>query len=217
MRIGIVGAVGAGKDAAADILSEIHRIPKVSFAEPLHEMATSIWGTGCLSREQKEEQQVFGESVFEYFYDKHIKLLTEWFDRYRLATPTNMAKLGLIRDIFRQGNAIRPSISPRQFMQLYGTEFWREINQDIFVKVAADKYSSCIFADVRFPNEASVCDRLIHISREDVSPVAAHTSEAFHQAIARHPEPDWLGVPIIRIANNGTLSDLEAELISLSI
>ena len=100
--------------------------------------------------------------------------------------------------IFSNGGKLRETISPREFMQLYGTEFWREVHPEIFIKLVRDQYESCIISDVRFENEAAICDRLIVVKRNGVEPVNAHTR--FH-------------VPYVVIENDGTLEDLKKKCI----
>lgn len=80
--------------------------------------------------------------------------------------------------------------SPRQFMQLLGTEFGREmIGQDLWVRVAMagaaralDQGGRVVIDDVRYPNEvAAIRDmggRVLRISRPGVGPVNGHTSES---------------------------------------
>jgi hypothetical protein len=86
--------------------------------------------------------------------------------------------------------------SPRQLLQLFGTEFGREmVAKDIWLRVAKntldevcylrDKDSApcrVVISDVRFDNEAEWVRNLggviWHIHRPGVQPVAAHVSEA---------------------------------------
>lgn len=202
MRIGIVGLAGTGKDTVAQMLSELSGLPTVALAKPLHDAATHIWGKGCLERDQKEQQHIFGTNVFEWFYDWHIKHLSEWDKTFGIVTETTLLKLGLVYSIFSNGGKLRETISPREFMQLYGTEFWREI----FIKLVRDQYESCIISDVRFENEAAICDRLIVVKRNGVEPVNAHTSELF---ATRFREGSVI------IENDGTLEDLKKKCIDI--
>ena len=209
MRIGIVGLAGTGKDTVAQMLSELSGLPTVALAKPLHDAATHIWGTGCLERDQKEQQHIFGTNVFEWFYSWHIKHLSEWNKTYGIVTETTLPKLGLVYSIFSNGGKLRETISPREFMQSYGTEFWREVHPEIFIKLVRDQYESCIISDVRFENEAAICDRLIVVKRNGVEPVNAHTSELFatrfHEGIRN----------TAFIENDGTLEDLKKKCIDI--
>lgn len=86
--------------------------------------------------------------------------------------------------------------SPRQLLQLFGTEFGRDlVAKDIWLRVAKSKLDEIsyicdqasvpcrvVISDVRFDNEAEWVRNLggviWHIHRPGVQPVAAHVSEA---------------------------------------
>lgn len=83
--------------------------------------------------------------------------------------------------------------SPRQALQLLGTEWGRQLmHPDIWVlavrsriewvqDVFEDEGHHIVISDVRFANEAAFVrqhGRLAHVSRPDAAPVAAHTSES---------------------------------------
>ena len=197
MRIGLTGP---GKDAVAQMLSEIMGLPTVAFATPLHEASRYIWGEGCLERDQKDEQQIFGANTFEWFNSWHIKRLTEWNSAYGFVNEETMPKLGLICSVFTQGNRLRDTISPREFMQQYGVGFWREVYPELFVNLVRDSHESCIITDVRFDNEAALCDRLIVVNG------AEPVSDAF--AISAQG---------IVVENNGTLEDLRKKVLTLAV
>lgn len=105
--------------------------------------------------------------------------------------------------------------SPRQMMQTLGTEWGRVcVNNDIWLKLAAVQLDAwkeaglnAVITDVRFENEAHLIRQrggiVWHIRREGIQDVAAHASEA---GVAFH-EGD------VVINNNGSLSDLEGEVI----
>jgi hypothetical protein len=78
--------------------------------------------------------------------------------------------------------------SPRQLMQLLGTEYGREmVHPDIWLILARRKieafmqYRSVVISDVRFDNEAEMIramgGQIIHLIRPGISAVAAHVSE----------------------------------------
>lgn len=85
--------------------------------------------------------------------------------------------------------------SPRQAMQMLGTEFGREmIHQDIWVRIAARRLEtakaegkSVVLDDCRFDNEAEVWraagGTVIEITRPNLSYNAGHASEA---GLSRH-------------------------------
>lgn len=77
-------------------------------------------------------------------------------------------------------------VSPRYAYQTLGTEWGRNlICDDIWLrraKMLLDKNGSLIITDVRFQNEADFVRNnngvIIHIKRDDVTPVLQHSSEA---------------------------------------
>lgn len=101
--------------------------------------------------------------------------------------------------------------SPRQLMQLLGTDWGRHlINEDLWVMAACNKLErlnmfDVVFDDVRFENEAtmirSLGGRIIHIVR-DQNDSDSHSSEA---GILRHPADE-------SILNNGSLAELFKKL-----
>jgi hypothetical protein len=82
----------------------------------------------------------------------------------------------------------RYGLSPRQIMQLFATEFCRNmINRDFWVNrmeddIKSSPFSRIVITDVRFPNEANLIrtyGTLVHINRPD-NPLAidnTHESE----------------------------------------
>ena len=101
--------------------------------------------------------------------------------------------------------------SPRQLMQLLGTDWGRHlVHEDIWVMAACNKLErmnmfDIVFDDVRFENEATMIrsrgGRIIHIVRND-GDFDNHVSEA---GILRHPADEL-------ILNDGSLSDLFKKL-----
>ena len=100
----------------------------------------------------------------------------------------------------------RWGFSPRRAYQLFGTEFGRALDKDLWVKKAdkalcGHKY---VIADVRFENEAAFVRNngvLIHISRPGAETVEAHASE---NGVSKHPGD-------IVVTNDGTVAEMCAE------
>ena len=222
MRIGLIGVAGAGKDTAAKILSDLTGIPVVSFAKPLHEAATHIWGNTALNREEKENEQIFGERSFEWFNDYHMALLTKINSKQNVITEGNLYKLLTLRDLFtdKTTGRIHETITPRKFMQLYGTDYWRSISPTVWVDLVQDNYDDCIVPDVRFANEAMIFDLLIVIKRDGVAPVSSHISEELAKQFKdlceqKEPITHWFGglaKDLIVLENNGTIDDLSLKI-----
>ena len=222
MRIGLIGVAGVGKDTAAKILSDLTGIPVVSFAKPLHEAVIHIWGNTALNREEKENEQIFGERSFEWFNDYHMALLTKVNKTQNVITEGNLYKLLTLRDLFTDHTTgrIHETITPRKFMQLYGTEYWRSISPTVWVDLVCDEYDDCIVPDVRFVNEAMIFDLLIVIKRDGVAPVSSHISEELAKQFKdlceqKEPITHWFGglaKDLVVLENNGTIDDLSLKI-----
>lgn len=222
MRIGMIGAAGVGKDTAAKILSDLTGKPLIAFAKPLHDAAIHIWGEASLNHDQKETEQIFGFHAFEWFNNYHVKLMQSVGKRYDLLTEENMGKLMSLRSVFTNPatKKIYETITPRKLMQLYGTEYWRNLQPSIFVDLVRDTHEDCIITDVRFDNEAAICDLLIVIKREGVEPVNNHTSEDLARKFNDFSEMKECLVYnfgdaercVIVVENNGTIDDLQQKL-----
>lgn len=222
MRIGLIGFAGAGKDTAAKILSDLTGKPVISFAKPLHEAAIHIWGDEVLNREEKEKEQIFGEHSFERFNDYHMALLAKINSTQNVITERNLHKLFTLRDLFTDPatGRIHETITPRKFMQLYGTEYWHNISSNVWVNLVQDKHDDCIVPDVRFANEAMIFDLLIVIKRDGIAPVSSHASEEMAKQFKdlceqKEPIKHWFGgiaKDLIVLENNGTIAGLEHKL-----
>ena len=222
MRIGLIGVAGAGKDTAAKMLSDLTGIPVVSFAKPLHEAAIHIWGDKALNREEKENEQIFGERSFEWFNDYHMALLTKVNKTQNVITEGNLYKLLTLRDLFTDPatGRIYETITPRKLMQIYGTEYWRSISPTVWVDLVQDEYDDCIVPDVRFVNEAMIFDLLIVIKRDGVAPVSNHISEELAKQFKdlceqKEPITHWFGglaKDLVVLENNGTIDDLSLKI-----
>ena len=213
MRIGFMGLAGVGKDTAAKLLHEMSGIPLIAFAKPLHDAAIHVFGADALKRDNKERELPFTKEMFERFYSYHIGFLQSVQKQYGVITADNLALPSKrFYDVF--GNLT--TLSPRKLMQLYGTEYWRAERPTLFVDLVRDNYQDAIITDVRFENEAAICNVLIVIKRNGIKPVAEHTSEAFAALFNDLPECLTLNkdceIPILIIDNNGTIEELRQKL-----
>lgn len=218
MRIGFMGLAGVGKDTAAKLLHEMSGIPLIAFAKPLHDAAIHIFGADCLQRDNKERELPFTKEMFERFYSYHIHFLQSVQKQYGVITADNLALPSKrFYDVF--GNLT--TLSPRKLMQLYGTEYWRAERPTLFVDLVRDNYQDAIITDVRFENEAAICDVLIVIKRKGITPVAGHTSEAFAALFNDLPECLTFNMdcekPTVIIDNNGTIEELRQKLKNISL
>lgn len=224
MIIGLVGKAGVGKDTAAQILSKLKNIPIASFARPLHEAAKFVFGDDCLERDKKETPMPFGVEGFDKLRDGWLIpfLKTE---EVQAITKDEKIFYELIYHVFidaENGEYPAPyeQLSPRKFMQLLGTEYFRFCMDKFFVRLMQNSYKDVIIPDVRFENEAAICDLLIGIYR-DVPSVNNHSSERFanfliedeldeHFGKVRSNGGEWKDYMIVY--NTQDISDLEKKL-----
>lgn len=220
MIIGLVGKAGAGKDTAAQILSKLKNIPIAPFARPLHEAAKFVFGDDCLERDKKEIPVPFG---FERFTKLRLGWLIPFLETEEVQFITKDRHIFYTRifpvftnpatgDFYEQ-------LSPRKFMQLLGTEYFRFCTDKFFVRLMQNSYENVIIPDVRFENEAAICDLLIGIHR-DVPSVNAHSSEDFAETllegeadglVGKIPADDKL-VAYLIVYSTQSIDDLERKL-----
>ena len=139
-----------------------------------------------------------------------------------MITEGNLYKLLALRDLFTDHTTgrIHDTITPRKFMQLYGTEYWRSISPTVWVDLVQDNYDDCIVPDVRFTNEAMIFDLLIVIKRDGVAPVSSHISEELAKQFKdlceqKEPITHWFGglaKDLVVLENNGTIDDLSLKI-----
>lgn len=222
MIIGLVGKAGVGKDTAAQILSKLKNMPIASFARPLHEAAKFVFGDDCLERDKKETPLPFGREGFDKLHDGWLIPFLETEEVQSLIKENDQIFHNQIWPVFNDpvtGNFYE-QLSPRKFMQLLGTEYFRFCMDKFFVRLMQKSYKDVIIPDVRFKNEAKICDLLIGIYR-DVPSVNSHVSERFADFLIED-EPDekfgkirfdggkWSDYLIIN--NTQDISDLEQKL-----
>lgn len=198
--VGLHGKAGVGKDTLADILVADHGFVKRGFADPLYEEVAAAFGVTVAwlrDRTRKEfmQPELAGTLCRDMGFTKLFRKLAD-------------------RSAWYGGN------SPRQILQLWGTEYRRAQNDAYWLRqMGAFMWAhegkhipGIVIPDVRFANEAEwvtvhAGGKIIEILR-DVPVVAAHSSEQ--------------GIPpqlIERtVSNNGALSYLrDVAIIAASI
>ena len=221
MIIGLVGKAGVGKDTAAQILSNLKNMPIASFARPLHEAAKFVFGEDCLERDKKETPLPFGREGFDKLHDGWLIPFLETEEVQFLIKQNDRIFYNQIWSVFNDpvtGNFYE-QLSPRRFMQLLGTEYFRFCMDKFFVRLMQNSYDNVIIPDVRFENEAAICNFLIGIHR-DVPSVNAHSSEDFAERLIDGADDNERGlaqvgagkVDYLVVYNTQGVDDLERKL-----
>lgn len=222
MIIGLVGKAGVGKDTAAQILSKLKNMSIASFARPLHEAAKFVFGDDCLERDKKETPLPFGREGFDKLHDGWLIPFLETEEVQSLIKENDQIFYNQIWPVFNDpvtGNFYE-QLSPRKFMQLLGTEYFRFCMDKFFVRLMQNAYKDVIIPDVRFENEAAICDLLIGIYR-DVPSVNSHSSEEFADLLIEGEDDGEKGmitvgdnwVDYLIVHNNQDISSMEQKLL----
>ena len=177
MRVGIIGFAGSGKDTIAKMLQEqlweqgyccgIER-----FASPLKDLARAVFGNDFDDRSVKEVLVPFTHEMKQVAYSEikaaQMQLLS--------VTQEENQKFDELLDEL----LIKDLISPRTFQQYVGTDLFRAIKPTVWVDATQAKTKSTgiiLIPDVRFGDEAAICDALILVNRPGIDAVESHVSE----------------------------------------
>jgi len=99
----------------------------------------------------------------------------------------------------------------RQLLQRYGTDVWRTVDEDTWVRRVeqeAARYERVVTTGIRFANELRGIDVLVHVSRPGVGPVNGPVSDAGISAITRLAD--------YHLHNDGSIEDLERATLVLA-
>ena len=214
MRIGITGLAGAGKDTAAEILSELSGIKIARYAAPLKQAALFVFGSTFDNRDTKEVRVPFYGTALE---DRAIEAAIE-LQHILFRTERERDEF---TERFMQIVHPQEELSPREFQQLVGTECARAVSSTVFQEYLTRTHSHAIIPDVRFEEEADVLDWLIVIDRD--VPRLNHPSEDFawnliqgYTTLLQHYEHiHYEPCDIMQwayIKNNGTIQELRTKL-----
>lgn len=175
MRIGLLGPANAGKDTVADMLCEaIPGLRKVSFADALYE----------------EVSQAFGVRV-----DKLR-------DRRTKEEPTPGLGLLTCRESgFHPLLEDARAYSPREILELWGTQYRRAQQEDYWVRQALQVQPPVIHPDVRFPDELAICTHAFVIRRPGGEILRNHESDQLWRSVS--------GLPVVE--NDGDLAALREK------
>lgn len=182
MLVGITGALGAGKDAVGEYLVQHYGFTRLAFADPLKQSAAALFGI---------DPQKWNE----------------W-------KNSNSHSIKIVGPSFHGARDLNvfASLTPREFLQRYGTEAHRDVfGYDFWVNATLDKIDPdgrYVITDARFDNEAEAIHnnggRVFAVIRPGTQ-VSEHASE---QGISYTLTDD-------DIQNEGTLDDLHANVAHL--
>lgn len=212
--IGITGLAGAGKDSFASQLQRALTIGGFearidSFADPIRKISQQI-GLDPYDRESKERKvSVFVEDFCDALYDSIESVLMERLeddDRAMLYAYTVEA----CEKFYVAGDY---SISPREFMQVLGTEGGQRVRQSLWVDSALARWRSMpgytLVPDCRFEHEIRHINHLFVVVRPGVVRVNDHHSEDLPERLTNGMRPAFVQLNKLHfIENNGGLSDL---------
>lgn len=207
MRIGITGLAGAGKDTAAEILSELSGIKIARYAAPLKKAALFVFGSTFDNRDTKEVRVPFYGTALE---DRAIEAAIE-LQHNLFSTARERAEFA---ERFMQIVHPQEELSPREFQQLVGTECARAVSSTVFQEYLISTHANAIIPDVRFEEEADAMNWLIVIDRD--VPKLNHPSEDYAWNLIQNYREGYYDHYDIRkslyIKNNGTIQELRTTL-----
>lgn len=218
--IGITGLAGAGKDTFAlelqrQLIGAFGKEVRIcSFAEPIRSISAEV-GLDPFDRGKKETKHAMSPDEFcDKVYEAIEKVLIERMpedDRSMLYAYTIEACDKFIID--RDATYPTMHISPREFMQILGTEGGQQVRQTLWVDLARLLWQAfpgyVLVTDTRFAHEVKVVDHLLCVVRPGVAPVNDHPSEQLARKLTMGLRP--ASVPLNRlhyVENNGTLDDI---------
>ena len=192
--VGLSGYAGAGKDAVADILVSDYGFTKMAFADPLKAMVRKLdpiighdLYDGCCNEcaDIPEVTEVRFSDAAQYGFNDQSLKRSPWADE--------------VRDLW----------------QRFGTEVFREEDEDYWVRKAAlalleSTAERVVFTDVRFENEAEfIYDRLD--DRLDGPNSVWRIDRPGHRPDDIHESEQMVGLlgEEVTIINDGSLEDLE--------
>lgn len=141
MIIGLSGKAGSGKDTLADVLVSEYNYTKYSFSDNLKSTLAELF-----------------ELDIDIFYDRSLKdtlfdtpiMLTEDIEKKLL----NIAETQLKQELIFPKLKTREFISPREMMQIVGTEVFRHWDTNYWVNlIDLSPSDNIVITDARMPNE----------------------------------------------------------------
>lgn len=172
MKIGIIGLAGAGKDTFASMLAEeLQGFTIDRYAAPLKNLTAKVFN---LTLEQVEDREL-KEKPKQVNRDVMIDAV---FDCLSRVLGFEDDELDEASHLFFENFSSNRAMSPREFMQLLGTDVVRKVRNTAWTDRLTKSTKNLIIPDVRFSNEAT-CDFNILVERFEEVPRPVHPSEHF--------------------------------------
>jgi hypothetical protein len=180
--LGLAGHAGAGKDTVADYLVTKYGFVKFSFSDALYREVAAAYGLESEDLLRDRDTKDTPQSIL------------------ALENCNNAGFVAIATDELEKRSVISAgkyqSLSPRQVLQLWGTEYRRALDANYWVQQAEDWIAAVwgifqypeqrpqffVNTSVRFPNERAWVRKfqngnVWHIRRAGLTPVNSHVSE----------------------------------------
>lgn len=241
--IGIAGLAGAGKDTAAQAMQRMlvadgKEVRIGSFADPIREISRYI-GLHPYDRGLKEVRRTFDQSDFNAALQAGIDVvLGERLPEKERADLYSYTVEALEKFCYRQCCGLGERVdcysppecccnpdeyiglSPREFMQVLGTEGGQNVRKTLWVELARSLWDCLpgyvLVPDCRFAHELDVLDRLVLVIRPGTMPVNQHASERLAYDLTQGIIPDRFRYTMSRLYNTKTQTGFERDAAYLS-
>ena len=179
MKIGIMGAMGAGKDTVGDMIADKLELDKIRFAAPIKNITRNVFEFDFDDRAHKEVAIPFTDGM------KNAAIGACMLE-YTTTLKNYLGFEGFQQLLNKAREVIIPltEVSPRTFQQLVGTEIFRAIDPDVWLQPVLGS-EGVVCTDVRFVNEACLFDKIVVVLNPRVAPLATdtHASEQFLKSL----------------------------------
>lgn len=213
--IGITGLAGAGKDTLARAMQvwftthgESARI--AGFADPIREVCKATGFLDPYNRGTKEVSVTVSRDIFCDSLQHAIDTVL----RKRM-NPAIRAGLYELMVQHTEQFTSEPvgsefvqymNISPRQFMQILGTEAGQAIYKQLWVDMLMfdhkDYNGFLLVTDFRFDHEVDALQEIVLVDRPGLAPVNGHVSEALPARLLHEPTREFIDKRLIRRVMN---------------
>lgn len=172
MKVGILGLIGSGKDTFAELLQQ-ELNPEGNFsitryARPLKDLTSRVFSIPVTELENREVK----ETPMQVSRDKMIQ---EVCDTLYAVLRFDDEQMNRASELYFEHFMSNRMITPREFMQVFGTEVVRATKQNAWAEYLQRQPRNLIVPDTRFDNE--LLDVNILVKRYADCPRPKHSSE----------------------------------------